>query len=122
MFKHPNLEDLKVGDTVYTLMDTRFRYSMIRKEEITRVTPKRNKIETNKCIYENCRNFNPFIIPDEALIAESRIAIAFHKIKSIRTNFDKQDFAQYSDEELSKLLEISMQLQNLIDEHNALEK
>ena len=120
MIKKPNLEDLKVGDTVYVLKYVRavfvsFRYRIISKEKITRITPKRTKIITNKDEYVNC---NPFVIPDEELITQHNIAKAFDIVNHTRYYFDKQDLLKYSDEEILKLSELAKQLQVIIDAHN----
>lgn len=124
MIKKPNLDDLKVGDTVYVLKFvscgfSSFRYRIISEEKITRITPKRTKIITNKDEYVNR---NPFVIPDEELITQHNIASAFKKIENTRYCFEKQDLRKYSDKELLKLSELTEQLQAIIDEHCAKEQ
>lgn len=120
MVNKPDLKSLKVGDTVYVLKTVKptfvcFRYKIISKETITRITPKRTKFITNKAEYANC---NPFVIPDEELITQHNIAKAFAIVENTRYYFDKQDLLKYSDEEILKLSELAKQLQVIIDAHN----
>lgn len=118
----PNLDNLQVGDTVYVLKAvkdvwTHFRYELISKEKIVRITPKRTKIETNKGTYD-CKCYNPFVIPDVELTKEHNITKAFIKVRNARDDFSKQDLFKFSDEELLKLAEISEKLQDVFEKHN----
>lgn len=124
MVNKPDLKSLKVGDTVYVLKTVNsifisFRYKIISKETITRITPKRTKFITNKAEYANC---NPFVIPDKELITQHNIAKAFNIVNHTRYYFDKQDLLKYSDEEILKLSELAKQLQVIIDAHNYKER
>ena len=118
----PILADLRVGDTVYVLKSVRdvwtyFRYCILSKEEILRITPKRTKIETNKGIYD-CRSSNPFILPDERLIEQHKVAQSFIKVCNARSEFSKQNIKDFSDEEILQLSEISEQLRSIFKKHN----
>lgn len=115
-------EKLNVGDTVFVSKqvpvgyNTYFRYHIIREERITRITPKRTKIETDKGIYEYSA---PFVIPDEKDIRENNIARALLSISSTLKLLNKQNISLYTDDEIMSMYEIAKQLKEIIDTHNA---
>lgn len=118
----PNLDNLQVGDTVYVLKAvkdvwTHFRYELISKERIVRITPKRTKIVTNEGTYD-CKYYNPFVIPDVELKKKHNITKAFIKVRNARDDFSKQDLFKFTNEELLELAEISEQLQDVFEKHN----
>lgn len=118
MMQKPNLNDLKVGDIVYThKWHYCFKYDLLVSEVITRITPKRTKIVTDKDEYTNLNIYNPFIIPDEVAIQRGKVAEAFKNVMDFSNKVYKQKFRKYSDEELLELSELIKPVMSFMKEH-----
>jgi hypothetical protein len=125
IMKKTDLDTLKVGDKVYTLKPAnlgwdKFRYAYLSEETITKITPKRTKFTTNKGEYTQCNQpcLNPFVIPDEELKRQDKIARCFIKVVCLVDTLYRESISKYSDEELLTLAELVQPISDIITTHS----
>ena len=118
-----NIDELKVGDMVgykryvkVTLMES-FRYPIIDIKEITRITPKRTKIQLGNVTLEKTE-FSKLCIPTEQDLHHSEIAKMCNEISNIQYEFkhlrvgSRREFniGDLEDEDIEKIYELAKHL------------
>lgn len=100
--------NINVGDTVYTLSypgfgwNQHFRYPILRKHIVTKVTPKRTKIETNNG--EFTRECDFYALNDK-IINDAKIASNFRFCTQNISSITPEILAKLSDDDLLTVAE-----------------
>ena len=117
-----NIDELKSGDVVgYCAYPSfgwtnRFRYPIVQKKTITRITPKRTKFVLDDDITLDARDAKQLVIYNDTAVTQSEIAKRFNDI----------DHFQWEIEKASKngnyIIESKITDEELIEYHNFLRK
>lgn len=94
---------INVGDTIYTLnypsygWNSCFRYPIIRKHTVTKITPKRTKIETDNG--ELDKNVTVYKLNDQ-LIADAKLASLYRSSRDSISHITAETLAKLNDDDL----------------------
>ncbi len=113
--------DIKVGDTVYTLSfpqygwSSCFRYPILKCHKIARITPKRTKFVTEKGVeYTDNTNFYKL---DDVLTHDSIIAGYFQYCYKYSSDINPNALAKLSDDELKTVYDSMKAIMEILHKH-----
>ena len=106
--------DLKVGDIVYVPHNIRFtRFTYYTKETITRITPKKTKIVTDKHEYDR---YTSFYLEDDELLRKDEVARAYMKTVDVRMLIDTVSLVVMDDKRFIEISEHMKAIEKIIKE------
>lgn len=106
--------DLKVGDVVYVPHNIRFtRFTYYAKETITRITPKKTKIVTDKHEYDR---YTSFYLEDDELLRKDEVARAYMRTINVRRLIDTVRLVDMDNKSLIEISEHMKAIEKILKE------